>query len=301
MEHKSVYINKILCYLLLFLLLLNFIVIGDNFFDELSKDSLIEEGSGRYDKKINSRSLKNEIYGSSEIKRLLANPTIQNNVSVKIQLLRIDESLSSQRIEITFWLHEVYKFLLFGKKYIPQYDFINDEKDIFNQKFIIEDKDFPLSNVVIKNALFLRIHRNPMTNSFFMINKNGTLSIHTKMTIDIPCIHLTFSHSGVNPLQMLCANSIYELPNFANNQKTNDKAVCQMEIGSFIKNSPYFNISWDSDPILDGTVPCSNENWPRCLVDQIHTFKVKEQFLNEDFDQLIACFLLNIRRVYHHV
>uniref|UniRef100_A0A0K0DSH1 Neurotransmitter-gated ion-channel ligand-binding domain-containing protein n=1 Tax=Strongyloides stercoralis TaxID=6248 RepID=A0A0K0DSH1_STRER len=300
MDYKNVLIKKSLYYLLIFLLLVQFIVIGENFLDEFSQDSLLKEGSGEYNRKINSRSLNNEIYGSSDIKKLLANPSIQSNVSVKIQLLRIDESLSSQRIEITFWLHEVYKFLLYGMKYVPPFHLINDEKGIFNQKFIIEDKDFPLSNVVIKNALFLRIHRTPMTNSFFMINKNGTLSIHTKMSIDIPCLHLIASHSPTNPSQMLCANSMYELPNFSNKKNINDKAVCQMEIGSFLKTSPLFNISWDSDPILDGTVPCSNENWPRCLVDQIHTFKVKEQFLDEDHDQLIACFLLNIRRVYHY-
>uniref|UniRef100_A0A0N5BAF7 Neur_chan_LBD domain-containing protein n=1 Tax=Strongyloides papillosus TaxID=174720 RepID=A0A0N5BAF7_STREA len=301
MRPKNFLTCELMYYLLLFLSFIRFIVASDNFFNDLSEDSLILEGSGEYNKKINSRSLKNEIYGSSSIKKFLADPTVQNNVSVKIQLLRIDESLSSQRIEITFWLHEIYKSLLAGKKYIQPHDFMNDEKDILNQRFIIDDKDFPLSNVVIKNSLFLRIHRNPMTNSFFMINKNGTLSIHTKMTIDIPCIHLISSHSGVNPLQMLCANSMYELPNFANKNKINDKAVCQMEIGSFLKSSSNFNISWDSDPILDGTVPCSNENWPRCLVDQIHTFKVKEQFLDEDHDQLVACFLLNIRRVYHHI
>uniref|UniRef100_A0A0N5A2I3 Uncharacterized protein n=1 Tax=Parastrongyloides trichosuri TaxID=131310 RepID=A0A0N5A2I3_PARTI len=249
---------------------------------------------------INSRSLKNNnIFGVPSIKRLLVDPSIKNNVSVKIQLLRIDELLSSQRVEITFWLHEVYNELI-NVKDIELVNYINDGNEMFNRKFMIEDKDFPLSNVVIKNALFLRIHRNPMTNSFFMINQNGTLSIHTKVTTDVPCVHLSSSHSGANPLQMVCVDSMYKLPNFGGNKKINDKAVCQMEIGSFLKPSSYLNLTWDTDAILDGTIPCSNENWPRCLVDQIHTFKIKESFVNEDHDHLVACFLLNIQRIFLH-
>uniref|UniRef100_A0AC35TQ27 DUF3794 domain-containing protein n=1 Tax=Rhabditophanes sp. KR3021 TaxID=114890 RepID=A0AC35TQ27_9BILA len=167
-------------------------------------------------------------------------------------------------------------------------------------KFIVEEKTFPISSLAVKNAIFMKIHRTPSLNSFITIEDKVNVAIHTKMSVDVPCVHLSASHSFANPVQLICANVMYELPSYATGKRIEDSAVCQMEIGSYLFDTAKLNLNWDQVPIVGESLPCSNENWPKCLIEQIHTIKHKTHLFDDEHNDLVACFLLNIRRVYRN-
>lgn len=113
------------------------------------------------------------------------------------------ESLDHGRLEATIWVHEEWQIA----------ELTSAEKLWINQdklKLILDTSDrnsLALSpQAVFKNARYFKEHRSPFHHTLLHLTKQGYMSIHSHLTIDIPCIKIP--HTKSVSLLLFLVNSI---------------------------------------------------------------------------------------------
>ncbi|KHN79044.1 hypothetical protein Tcan_14274 [Toxocara canis] len=212
------------------------------------------------------------------------------NTTLQLEIIRAEEEIRRGRISITLWAHQVWH--LREKALYEALSTLWSNRDVIK---VVLDHNAQLTlspQAVFKNALYFKEHYTPLRNTIFHAAKNGRFSLHSKFTIDIPCVRIF-------PMKLeyieypICGKEI-TLGRHGTYRSSND-VVCEMRFGSYVRDKSLLNLDWAFNAIDGHSSPCSNELIPHCLIQEIQTFRRETEFIGEKFDELIACFLLSYR------
>lgn len=104
-------------------------------------------------------------------------------MNFQLGYVQTTEEMRQNRLSLTMWTHLDW-FLplqISGAYWGPQQKL----KFGLNDQTIING----LPQTVFKNALYFYEHKTPLLNTMLHINKDGRLQLHSKISVDIPCVH----------------------------------------------------------------------------------------------------------------
>ncbi|VDK52977.1 unnamed protein product [Anisakis simplex] len=223
------------------------------------------------------------------------------NSTLQLEIVRAEEEIRRGRMSVTLWAHQVWALPERVLDGVIDRLRLNDQKQIKLQ--LDRSTKLALSpQAVFKNALYFKEHHTPSSNTILHVRRDGVFSLHSKFTLDIPCVRIvpmkavrSFCHSMKAEYieYPLCGREI-TLSRSGGYRSSND-VVCEMRFGSYIRDRSLLHLDWAFNAIDGHSSPCSNELVPHCLIQEIQTFRRETEFVGEEFDELIACFLLSYR------
>uniref|UniRef100_A0A915C028 Uncharacterized protein n=1 Tax=Parascaris univalens TaxID=6257 RepID=A0A915C028_PARUN len=212
------------------------------------------------------------------------------NSTLQLEIVRAEEEIRRGRMSVTLWAHQVW--YIHDEALLDALSRLSNNQEVIKINLAHNMQLAASPQTVFKNALYFKEHHTPTRNAILHTTKDGRFALHSKFTLDIPCVRIF-------PMKLeyieypICGREI-SLGRHGNYRSSND-VVCEMRFGSYIRDKSMLNLNWAFNAIDGNSAPCSNELVPHCLIQEIQTFRRETEFIGEKFDELIACFLLSYR------
>uniref|UniRef100_A0A8R1U1Z3 Uncharacterized protein n=1 Tax=Onchocerca volvulus TaxID=6282 RepID=A0A8R1U1Z3_ONCVO len=203
------------------------------------------------------------------------------NVTFQLEIMRALEAVNRGRLELTVWSHDYWKIPELSANKLWKY------QDLIKFRLNSRSQLEFLPEMIFKNALYFKEHRTPLLNTILELNNHGNIALHSLYTLDIPCTKIIPTKSKCIKYE-LCGIEITENP-----YHSNVDAVCELHYGSLIHDSTKMHLNWASNNVHELNLPCSIEFMPRCVITKIRLSKKEITFLDDKYDELVACFVLS--------
>ncbi|MFH4974005.1 hypothetical protein AB6A40_000714 [Gnathostoma spinigerum] len=215
------------------------------------------------------------------------------NSTVQLEVVRADEEIRRGRLDTVLWIHQIWD--------VPNVDLglfasspLHDDEIIFKIPLERSSALILSPQTVFKNALYFRENHTPLLNAVLHISTKGRFAIHAKYNVDIPCVRIVPMKTDYIQYP-ICGREIGIGKDASGVYRSYNEVVCELRYGSYVRDTSRLRLDWAFNAIDGHSAPCSNELVPHCLIQEIQTFRRQTDFLGEEYDELIACFLLSYR------
>uniref|UniRef100_A0A914S2Y7 Uncharacterized protein n=1 Tax=Parascaris equorum TaxID=6256 RepID=A0A914S2Y7_PAREQ len=142
-------------------------------------------------------------------------------------------------MSVTLWAHQVW--YIHDEALLDALSRLSNNQEVIKINLAHNMQLAASPQTVFKNALYFKEHHTPTRNAILHTTKDGRFALHSKFTLDIPCVRIF-------PMKL-------------------------MRFGSYIRDKSMLNLNWAFNAIDGNSAPCSNELVPHCLIQEIQTFR----------------------------